>query len=221
MANLWKKSGLAAFALFLSIVMLTSCSFPTRTGYSRKLGAYKPVPTAQKQEPAQASASTTAAQTSDSTKIAKAANPATQPAPKKSTAPAKQQTKASGGKKYSTLKEYTDSWKGTKYVYGGSSRKGTDCSGYIMNVFRDFYGVSLDHKAAAIYKDTRFTQVSRSSLKEGDLVFFGDFWGISHIGVYLSDGNFSHASTSKGVMISNLEEKYFDSRYKGARRLIR
>lgn len=212
---------MTALVLFLGIAMLTSCSFPTRTGYSRKLGAYKPVPTAQKQEsaPAQSQPATTQTAAAESTK--KAANPATQPAPKVSTAPAKKQAKASSGKKYATLKEYTDSWKGTKYVYGGSSRKGTDCSGYIMNVFRDFYGVSLDHKASAIYEDTRFTKVNRGSLKEGDLVFFGDFWGISHIGVYLSDGNFSHASTSKGVMESNLDEKYFDSRYKGARRLIR
>lgn len=212
---------MTALVLFLGIAMLTSCSFPTRTGYSRKLGAYKPVPAPQKTAEAAPSAASATTQTASADTTKKVANPATQPAPKKSTAPVKQQTKASGGKKYATLKEYTDSWKGTKYVYGGSSRKGTDCSGYIMNVFRDFYGVSLDHQAAAIYKDTRFTQVSRSSLKEGDLVFFGDFWGISHIGVYLSDGNFSHASTSKGVMISNLDEKYFNSRYKGARRLIR
>ena len=224
MANYWKKSGLAFFSLFLSITFLTSCSFPVRTGYDRKIGDYKPVPSAQK------SSTTTAQNTSSSkdsgskaetAKVAKAANPATQPAPKVSTAPVKKQAPASSGKKYSSLKEYTDSWKGTKYVYGGSSRKGTDCSGYMMNIYRDFYGVSLDHKASMIYEDSRFTKVSRGDLKEGDLVFFGDFWGISHIGIYLKDDVFSHASTSKGVTESKLSEKYFDSRYKGARRLKR
>lgn len=227
MANYWKKSGLAFFSLFLSITFLTSCSFPVRTGYDRKIGDYKPVPSAQKsstttaQNTSSSKDSGSKAETAKVAKVAKAANPATQPAPKVSTAPVKKQAPASSGKKYSSLKEYTDSWKGTKYVYGGSSRKGTDCSGYMMNIYRDFYGVSLDHKASMIYEDSRFTKVSRGDLKEGDLVFFGDFWGISHIGIYLKDDVFSHASTSKGVMESKLSEKYFDSRYKGARRLKR
>lgn len=191
------------FAVILSCVFCVSCTFPERTGYSRKIGDYKPV-----------AKHTKAKQQSKPAPVA-----ADKPASKKSAAPPKKQAPATPSKKYSSLREITDSWTGTKYVYGGASRSGTDCSGYVLNIFRDFYGVNLPHKASIIYDDPRFTKVSRSDLKEGDLVFFGDFWGISHIGIYLGDDIFSHASTSRGVTTDKLSAKYYDSRYKGARRL--
>lgn len=222
---------LLAFLFFSS-----SCTFPVRTGYDRKIGAYKPVPSANSKQVSQEKPKQTTPNENSSqaapknttqpqnkvqeTATAKTSTPPPQPEQKKSVATApKQQAKAAPSKKFSSLKEYTDSWNGTKYVYGGSSRSGTDCSGYIMNIFRDVYGVDLPHSASTIYDDSRFSKVSRDDLKEGDLVFFGDFWGISHIGIYMGSDNFSHASTSKGVMTSKLSDKYWDSRYKGGRRL--
>lgn len=195
-------------AVVLSCAFCASCTFPERTGYSRKIGDYKPIAKHSK---------ATKQEIKPETK--KTVSAADKPASKKSAAPEKKQAPATPSKKYSSLREYTDSWTGVKYVYGGASRSGTDCSGYIMNIYRDVYGVNLPHKASMIYEDQRFTKVSRSDLKEGDLVFFGDFWGISHIGISLGGETFSHASTSRGVTQDNLSAKYYDSRYKGARRL--
>ena len=221
----------ASLAMFLVMILgiFSACTFPVRTGYDRKIGDYKPIPQATQAAPKQSSSETVAtpakksgeqvAQAPEKAATKQRENPATQPAPKKSTAPAAKQATPASSKKYSSLKEYTESWRGTKYVYGGSSKSGTDCSGYIMNIYRDMYGVSLPHKASMIYDDERFTKVSRGDLKEGDLIFFGDFWGISHIGIFLGDDIFSHASTSRGVVTDKLSANYYDSRYKGARRL--
>ena len=60
--------------------------------------------------------------------------------------------------------------------------------------------------------------MSRGNLREGDLLFFGSFWNISHVGIYLSGDRFIHASSSRGVVISNLNEKYYRNKYQGARR---
>ena len=109
-------------------------------------------------------------------------------------------------------------WIGTKYKYGQASKSGTDCSGYVMQVYKGYYGISLDHSASKMYKDSRGKSVSRGSLKEGDLVFFGSLWKIDHVGMYLSGDRFIHASTSKGVMISPMHDKYWSPKYQGARR---
>ncbi|MCF0225000.1 MAG: C40 family peptidase [Fibrobacter sp.] len=208
------------FAIFLSVFfaggLLCSCTFPVRTGYDRKIGDYKRVSSAT--ATAKVDGQVAAKPQSVPSQKTQSEKKQNQQAPQRSVVEAPK-AKPTPSKKRSSLKEYTESWRGTKYVYGGSSKSGTDCSGYIMNVYRDVYGVSLPHKASMIYSDERFTKVSRGDLKEGDLVFFGDFWGISHIGVYLGDDTFSHASTSRGVVTDKLSAKYYESRYQGARRL--
>ena len=116
------------------------------------------------------------------------------------------------------LEKYAKEWLGAKYVYGAASKKKTDCSGYVMQVYKGFYGISLDHNAQRIYDDGRGYSIKRSKLQEGDLVFFGNFWKISHVGIYLTGNRFIHASTSDGVVITSMDDKYWSSKYKGARR---
>ena len=108
-------------------------------------------------------------------------------------------------------------WIGTKYQYGQASKSGTDCSGYVMNIYKEKTGVSLPHSSTAMYGMGK--KIDKDELKAGDLVFFGGGSGVDHVGLYLSDGNFTHASTSKGVMISPLSDPYWQPRYKGARRI--
>ena len=116
------------------------------------------------------------------------------------------------------LEKYAKEWLGAKYVYGAASKRKTDCSGYVMQVYKGFYGISLDHNAQRMYDDGRGYSIKRTKLQEGDLVFFGNFWKISHVGIYLKGNRFIHASTSDGVVITSMDDKYWASKYKGARR---
>ena len=120
--------------------------------------------------------------------------------------------------KPTNLEKYAKEWLGAKYVYGAASKRKTDCSGYVMQVYKGFYGISLDHNAQHIYDDGRGYSIKRTKLQEGDLVFFGNFWKISHVGIYLKGNRFIHASTSNGVVITPMNDNYWSSKYKGARR---
>ena len=116
------------------------------------------------------------------------------------------------------LEKYAKEWLGAKYVYGAANKRKTDCSGYVMQVYKGFYGISLDHSAQHMFDDGRGYYIKRKNLQEGDLVFFGNFWKISHVGIYLKGDRFIHASTSDGVIITSMDDKYWAAKYKGARR---
>ncbi len=107
-------------------------------------------------------------------------------------------------------------WIGTPYKYGKASKSGTDCSGYVMNIYKEKTGIKLPHSSREMFKMGK--KVDKDELKTGDLVFFGPS-DVDHVGVYLETGNFTHASTSKGVMISPMDDAYWKPRYKGARRI--
>ncbi|MDE2126003.1 MAG: C40 family peptidase [Armatimonadetes bacterium] len=110
-------------------------------------------------------------------------------------------------------------YRGTPYVYGGSGRGGFDCSGFTRYVFAK-HGVSLPHSARAQFQ--LGTKVSYRSLKAGDLVFFHTVTpGISHVGVYVGNGRFVHASSrrSGGVREDSLSSGYYRTAFRGARRV--
>ncbi|MCU0380388.1 MAG: C40 family peptidase [Chitinophagaceae bacterium] len=114
------------------------------------------------------------------------------------------------------LYKYIDEWWGTPYRLGGSSRQGIDCSAFVQGLMGSVYGISLP-RVAREQKD--YCQPLRmDELKEGDLIFFNTRGGVSHVGVYLHNNHFVHAATSGGIMISSLEESYWQRRMLGAGR---
>lgn len=108
---------------------------------------------------------------------------------------------------------------GVPYVHGGSSAEGMDCSGYTMTVYKNSVGLTLPRSSAEQSKVG--TPVEFEKLKFGDLVFFNTTGEtVSHVGIYLGDDLFAHASVSLGVTISSLQSAYFSKRYECARRVI-
>jgi len=103
-------------------------------------------------------------------------------------------------------------WLGVPYRYGGSTRKGVDCSAFTAIIYREVYGKQLSRSSADILKHN-CKKVGRSRLEEGDLVFFRTDGKRSksptHVGIYLKNGRFIHASTSRGVIVSSLSEPYY------------
>ncbi|MCJ8015180.1 C40 family peptidase [Paenibacillus sp. KQZ6P-2] len=107
---------------------------------------------------------------------------------------------------------------GVSYKTGGTTTSGFDCSGYTQYVYKKL-GISIPRQSSAQYK--KGTSVSKSNLKPGDLVFFNTTGaGVSHVGVYVGNGQFAHSSSSKGVTISKLSNSYFAPRYVGAKRIM-
>lgn len=118
----------------------------------------------------------------------------------------------------STVVETAKNYIGSKYVYGGSSPSGFDCSGFTSYVYRQ-HGVSLNRTAAGQYSNG--AAVSRDNLQPGDLVMFGpSVSGINHVGIYIGGGQIVHASTpSTGVRIDSINSGYYSKNYVGARRV--
>jgi lipoprotein Spr len=113
--------------------------------------------------------------------------------------------------------EFIDDWYGTPYRLGGTTKKGVDCSAFSQFLFAAVYGFSIPRTAREQYNLT--TRISRTELKEGDLIFFNTRGGISHVGIYLQNNKFVHASTSGGVMISDIFEEYWARKFVGVGRL--
>jgi len=119
----------------------------------------------------------------------------------------------------------TMNYLGCNYQKGGSSGAGFDCSGFVKKIYQKILDIELPHNAAEQYSSPGFERIDPHSLRTGDLVFFSTpnrkKLLITHVGIYLSDGNFIHASSRKGVIISNLDSPYYQTRYAGARRMAR
>ena len=109
---------------------------------------------------------------------------------------------------------------GYRYVYGGMSESGFDCSGFVNYVYK-LYGYSMSRVAQDIYWNDG-SYVDKADLQPGDLVFFGwSAYSIGHVGMYIGDGQFIHASTSTtGVIITELDSSYYTGRYVGAKRIV-
>jgi hypothetical protein len=124
---------------------------------------------------------------------------------------------ASSGAVASAIRQRGDSWMGTRYRFGGESRSGIDCSAFTREIFRETFGMELPRNTAMQVQEG--SSVSRDDLAPGDLVFFRR-GGTRHVGIYLGDNEFLHASTSRGVTISNLDENYYRRYYWTARRVL-
>lgn len=107
-------------------------------------------------------------------------------------------------------------WIGTPYRFGGNTKKGVDCSAFTKQLYSQVFNLDIKRNSRDIF--SMVSPIGRDELKEGDLVFFKiHSRSISHIGIYLGDNRFAHASL-KGVAISNLDDAYYARYfYKGGR----
>ncbi|MCA2026218.1 NlpC/P60 family protein [Enterobacter sp. K16B] len=118
-----------------------------------------------------------------------------------------------------SLNDQLRNWRGTPYRYGGMSRGGVDCSGFVLMTFRDKFDLQLPRETR---KQAEIgTEIDKDDLLPGDLVFFKTGSGESglHVGIYDTDNQFIHASTSRGVMRSSLDNVYWRKSFWQARRI--
>jgi lipoprotein Spr len=116
------------------------------------------------------------------------------------------------------LIEHVHQWWAVPYRIGGNSKEGIDCSAFVQGLASEAYGLTLPRTSR---EQANFCkEISKQDLKEGDLVFFASGRSISHVGMYISNNKFVHASTSMGVVISDLDEAYWSRRFVKAGRLL-
>lgn len=116
------------------------------------------------------------------------------------------------------LRSEVRKWEGTPHRMGGASRRGVDCSGFVQRLYRDIFDRRIPRSTALQVQSGR--PVGNHQLRAGDLVFFNVPDKGRHVGIYLGRSEFAHASTSRGVIISNLEERFWRRAYWTARRYL-
>ena len=119
------------------------------------------------------------------------------------------------------LYTFIDNWWGTPYRMGGSTQKGVDCSAFTQTLMSAIYNMPIPRTARE--QKNYCLPIDFNELTEGDMVFFNtsrNANAITHVGIYLQNDLFVHASTSSGVMISSLHEAYWSKRFKGAGRVV-
>ena len=118
------------------------------------------------------------------------------------------------------LIETVTEWLGTPYRSGSASKKGTDCSGFVTRIYKEVYDIDLSRSSRSMFHDVR--RISKSEVKEGDLIFFrrGPGQPIYHVGIYLKNNKFIHSATNGGVIISSLKENYYQRNFYAAGRVI-
>lgn len=125
------------------------------------------------------------------------------------------------------LKEWADTWIGVPYLFGGTTRKGIDCSGFTGELYRNVFEIQLQRNSRAQYSQDCYTTVKGPNLQLGDLVFFvtngkaAKSDNISHVGVYVGEQIFVHSSSSKGVVYSRLTDAYWTKTFLIGGRVIR
>lgn len=117
------------------------------------------------------------------------------------------------------LLEKVNEWIGTPYRYGNSTKKGTDCSGFVTRIYKEVYGVDLSRSSRSMFQDVK--RVKKDQMQAGDLVFFrrSPKQPIYHVGIYLSEDKFVHSATNGGVMINSLQEAYYKKNFYAAGRI--
>lgn len=116
------------------------------------------------------------------------------------------------------LAETVARWIGTPYRYGRSSRKGTDCSGFVSSVYREVYGIKLSRSSNSMFRDVK--RIKKNEMQTGDLVFFrrSPKQPIFHVGIYLKNNKFIHSASNGGVMVSSLKEPFYRNYFYAAGR---
>ena len=115
------------------------------------------------------------------------------------------------------LFQFIDDWYGTRYCMGGITKTCIDCSGFVQTFFSSVYGVSIPRTAREQYDVA--SKISKLKLKQGDLLFFNTRGGVSHVGIYLQNNKFVHASTNNGVVISDMNDPYYAKHFIRAGRI--
>lgn len=113
-------------------------------------------------------------------------------------------------------------WLGTPYVYAAHTcGEGTDCSGMVMEVYQAVYGIKV-HRNTAKMLEQNCRVIDLDDLREGDLVFFctNSDGRVSHVGIYLKDNKFVHASSSRGVAVDDLRQNYYATHFHAAARVL-
>jgi cell wall-associated NlpC family hydrolase len=112
-----------------------------------------------------------------------------------------------------------DEWYGTRYKMGGMSKSGIDCSAFVQTVYLAAFGMAVPRTAFEQFKVSN--RISATQMREGDLVFFNTTGGVSHVGIYLGNNKFIHASVARGVAVSDLFDPYYLRRFLGIGRIER
>ena len=115
------------------------------------------------------------------------------------------------------IEQFFQKWQGIQYGYGGTGQQGIDCSALMVEAYKDIYSIQLPRTTESQAKLGKRTK--QKTLRAGDLVFFKTGFTRRHVGIYLDDGVFVHASESGGVMKSSLESRYWADHYWKARRI--
>ena len=115
------------------------------------------------------------------------------------------------GKEDKKLIKSMAEWKGTPYRYGGVTKRGTDCSGFVSSIYKEVYNKKLHRTSRDMIKDVR--KIRKNNLETGDLIFFKTRGRkISHVGIYIANNKFIHAA-SKGVVVNDLDQTYYKKTY--------
>jgi len=116
------------------------------------------------------------------------------------------------------LREEYRRWQGTRHRLGGTGSRGIDCSGFVQAIYKDIFNIDLPRTTKAQVKQGR--SISFKELRAGDLVFFQPPTYPRHVGIFISDSEFVHASKNKGVTLSKIDKTYWGKYYWTARRLL-
>ena len=114
------------------------------------------------------------------------------------------------------LYPYHNKWHLTPYKYGGFGSQGIDCSAFVQRAYYDLFHIQIPRSTQEQVRVGR--KVSRNNIRTSDLVFFKTGYNSRHVGIYLQHGDFMHASSSQGIIISNLNDPYWKKRYWMSRR---